>query len=91
MHDHHQLENAIGARLGPEKVHWEQRLSPGLQRGIYRFSLERGYLDSLLDTLVARPFVGLFKAFDAAERGWTGWLNAQPRPAAKPKTTKERV
>jgi NADH:ubiquinone oxidoreductase subunit 5 (subunit L)/multisubunit Na+/H+ antiporter MnhA subunit len=89
LHDHHQLENAIGARLGPEKVQWEQRLSPGLQRGIYRFGLERGYLDSLLDALIARPFVGLFKAFDAAERGWTGWLNAEP--AAKPKTTKERA
>lgn len=91
LHDHHQLENAIGARLEAEKAPWEQRLPAGLQRALYRFSLERGYLDSLLDSLVARPFARFFLICDAMERRWSGWLDGEPKAARPTSKTEDRA
>lgn len=79
LHDHHQLENAIGARPRAELAPWEQRLPAGLRTQLYRFALERGYLDTLLDRFVARPFLGLFRWFDRLERRWIGSLEGEPR------------
>lgn len=75
LHDHHQLENAIGSWPRTEGVMWEQRLPPKLQHGLYRFALERGYLDSMLEHYVAAPFVALFRRLDALETGWARLLD----------------
>jgi len=84
LHDHHQLEDAIGSRPRAEAPLWEQRLSPAVQRWLYRFSLERGYLDSLLERGVARPFLAVFLAFDGLERRWARFLEGQPAPPTPP-------
>jgi NAD(P)H-quinone oxidoreductase subunit 5 len=91
LHDHHQLENAIGARLEAEKAPLEQRLPAGLQRGLYRFCLERGYLDSLLDSLVARPFARLFLICDAIERRWSAILDGEPKAAPRASRREDRA
>lgn len=82
LHDHHQLENAIGSRPREELPGWEHRLPAGLQRWLYRFALERGYFDSLLDRCVARPFVRVFRALDAVEDRWARWLDGDADSAA---------
>ena len=88
LHDHHQLENAIGSRPREEGEMWEQRLPARLQQKWYRFALERGYLDSCLEKWVARPFVGLFQKLDAQEQRWADFINGgatKPEaPARKP-------
>ncbi len=84
LHDHHQLENAIGARPREERPQWEQRLPEGARRWLYRFSLERGYLDSLLDRFIARPFVALFRGFDTLERRWARLLEGNASVATHP-------
>jgi NAD(P)H-quinone oxidoreductase subunit 5 len=77
LHDYHLRENAIGAHLpgsgallavaGPAGA--------GRPRGwLYRFALERGYLDALLAEYVVGPFVRLFRRCDALERRWTNFL-----------------
>jgi NAD(P)H-quinone oxidoreductase subunit 5 len=76
LHDYHQLENAIGEHLphsgGP------LGLAPGrLRAWLYRFALERGYLDALLTDYVVAPFVRLFRGFDALERRWTDLLTGR--------------
>jgi NADH-quinone oxidoreductase subunit L len=73
LHDYHLLENALGDHLprpgGP------LRLAPGRFRTwLYRFGLERGYLDALLARFVVGPFVALFRACDGLERRWTDFL-----------------
>ena len=83
LHDHHQLENAIGSRPREELPGWEHRLPVTLQGWLYRFALERGYFDSLLDRCVARPFVCFFRALDVMEDHWARWLDGDPAPAAK--------
>ena len=79
LHDHHQLENAIGSRPREEPTQWEQRLPPAIQRRLYRFALERGYLDALLDRRVAHPFLSLFRSLDALEIRWARFLEGAPR------------
>ena len=51
------------------------RRAPGrFRRRLYRFALERGYLDALLDECVVAPFVRFFRRCDARERRWTEFL-----------------
>jgi NAD(P)H-quinone oxidoreductase subunit 5 len=84
LHDYHTIENAIGGRLPRRSASWPGTSRP-VHRWLYRFGLERGYLDALLRDYVALPFVQLFRGFDALERRWTDFLagersreNAEP-------------
>lgn len=65
LHDYHTIENAIGGRpsVKPAKDRW------------YRFALERGYLDNIIDLYLVRPFQRLFRWCDRNERRWTDWLS----------------
>lgn len=59
MHDYHVLENALDGHL-PESQTWFGRLVPKTyKRWFYRFSLEGGYLDELLNRIFVRPFVAI--------------------------------
>jgi NAD(P)H-quinone oxidoreductase subunit 5 len=74
LHDYHLLENAIGDHL-PRTGGPLGRLTRGrLGTWLYRFGLQRGYLDSLLSVYVVTPFVRLFRGLDALERRWTDFL-----------------
>ncbi len=78
LHDYHLLENAIGDHLQPSAGPLG-RLRPGrLRKWPYRFALERGYLDALLNNCVVAPFLGVFRWFDAWERRWTDFLAGRP-------------
>lgn len=90
LRDYHELENAIGDRLprppGPLTA------APLRLRGwLYRFAVERGYLDALLTDYMVQPFVGLFRWFDRLERRWSAFLNGtrtleQKAPSSKLET-----
>ncbi|MBN9118556.1 MAG: hypothetical protein J0I06_05245, partial [Planctomycetes bacterium] len=84
LQDYRHLENAIGARLHHGTAVWVRVVPARLRGRVYRFALERGYLDALLTRFVVRPFVALFRWFDAAERRWTARLNGPAPPAAVP-------
>jgi NAD(P)H-quinone oxidoreductase subunit 5 len=92
LHDHHLLENAIGEHL-PHVAGPLGRLAPGrLRIRLYRFALERGYLDALLADYVVAPFVGLFGWCDALERRWTDWLAGRtPRESEEAKPSLVQV
>jgi NAD(P)H-quinone oxidoreductase subunit 5 len=88
IRDHSGIENALGGR---------QPRSPGafgrLGARAYRFALERGHLDALLDRFVADPFVRFFRACTAVERSWTDALAGQQARgrAAAPVPVPEKV
>jgi NAD(P)H-quinone oxidoreductase subunit 5 len=75
LHDYHELENAIGARLPRTSTIWPQLAPRQDGAWIYRFALERGYLDALLGDYIVHPFQRVFRACDAWERQWTDWLS----------------
>ncbi|MCZ7582557.1 MAG: proton-conducting transporter membrane subunit [Deltaproteobacteria bacterium] len=67
LHDFHNVENAVGGHLAHTGVHYERALRPAVQGTLYRFALERAHLDALLDRIVVRPFLDLFRAADRFE------------------------
>jgi NAD(P)H-quinone oxidoreductase subunit 5 len=74
LHDYHRLENAIGAHLSHPPSPESRWLPAHLRIWLYRFSMERGFLDAILDEYIVRPFVALFRWCDAMERRWTKLL-----------------
>jgi NAD(P)H-quinone oxidoreductase subunit 5 len=74
LHDYHLLENAIGEHLPRSRGPLGRLASGQARRWLYRFALERGYLDALLARFVVVPFVSLFRGFDTLERRWTDFL-----------------
>ncbi len=77
LRDYRTLENAIGGRLNQAPPRLIQGWSPTAQLRAYRFFMERGYLDDLLDGWIVRPFQKSFQLFDRWERGWTDWLSGK--------------
>lgn len=74
LQDYHTLENAIGDHLPRGTTPWE-RLSGGPKGWLYRFALERGYLDAILREYVAGPLTRALLWCDAIERRWTDFLS----------------
>jgi NADH-quinone oxidoreductase subunit L len=74
LQDYRTLENAIGARLPRITGWWGRWLPDWAQNWLYRFALERGYLDAYLDDYIARPFLSVFEWCAAAEGKWTEYL-----------------
>jgi NAD(P)H-quinone oxidoreductase subunit 5 len=86
LQDYRVLENAIGDRLprppGP------LGFAPAAARAwLYRFALERGYLDAILSDYIARPFTDVFLWCERVERSWSTFLNGgdvRIEPSAAP-------
>ncbi len=77
LHDYHTLENAIGEHLPSPVIPFDRFAGAFVGAWLYRFALERCYLDSWLKSLVVSPFVRLFRWCDARERDWTDFLSGQ--------------
>lgn len=74
LKDYRMLENAVGSHLGGKKSQ-ESPAASSRQIWLYRFALERGYLDALLNCWIVDPFVKAFRSFDSLERRWTSFLS----------------
>jgi NADH-quinone oxidoreductase subunit L len=78
LRDRRAIEDALGGRPSqpaglPAWGAWRAWL--------YRFALERGYLDGLLDRYVVCPFVSMFRWFDSLEGRATDALSGEANPA----------
>jgi NAD(P)H-quinone oxidoreductase subunit 5 len=91
LQDYRNLENALGDRL-PQPPGPLVFASRRLRGWLYRFALERGYLDAILTDYVARPFVKLFRWFDSLERRGTDALaGTRSRAPEEPQPQTEKV
>lgn len=77
LQDYHLLENAIGDRL-PQGQTGRVFGSPQFQVWLYRFAVQRWYLDAWLSDYIARPIVRLFQWCDELEHRWTDYLSGEP-------------
>jgi hypothetical protein len=77
LQDYRTLENAIGERLPRAEAPWHRLAAPRRHAWLYRFALERGYLDATLIEFIVNPFVRAFRWCDAMERRWTDWLSGE--------------
>ncbi len=78
LHDLHGMEDAIGARPSWARGVVERIGSDDLRRASFLVALERGFLDSLLDRVVVRPFTKLATWLTQLDR----WLCEAVIPAA---------
>jgi len=88
LHDFHEARNAVGAthQDGARTGRWPV-LEP-VRLWLYRSSLERGYLEDLIELIFVAPTLGLARAIDHGER-WladriAGSDSATPTPVARP-------
>lgn len=92
LQDYRHLEDAIGGRLRHPNVPWLRLIPARCQAWLYRFALERGYLDIILTEFVVMPYVRLFRWIDRIERRWTDFLaGRQPRTPLRSSRTTERT
>jgi NADH-quinone oxidoreductase subunit L len=78
LQDYGTLENAIGDRLPRFGAPPGDAGVERFRIWLYRWSLERGYLDSMLTEYVVVPFVRVFRWCDSMERRWTDLLSQGP-------------
>lgn len=74
LQDQALLENAVGGRLAPGTGILSRLVPERVRLWLYRWSLERGYLDALLLDYISRPVLRLFQWCDRLERTWTDFL-----------------
>lgn len=70
LHDYHTIENAIGGRPDHPDSLILRIIPVGIRNFLYRFALERGFLDGLIDRFVITPFLATFRFFNTLESRW---------------------
>jgi NADH:ubiquinone oxidoreductase subunit 5 (subunit L)/multisubunit Na+/H+ antiporter MnhA subunit len=65
--DHERIENLLGRGLPRSGVHLERLVPEGVRCWLYRFALERGYLDATAAAFIVRARLALL-ALDRADR-----------------------
>jgi len=87
LHDYHQMHSAVGGEFTPTGQFLEGFFPQRMQLWLYRWALDRGHLDSILDRLVVHPLMqlsGVLGNLDRAgverpaNRREKGTLSAQP-------------
>lgn len=68
LHDFHQLRAAAGGQLEPTGKHLEVMVPPRLQLWLYRFAIDRGHFDTLLERTVVRPLLRLSRLLGRFDR-----------------------
>ena len=67
LHDYHRMHSAAGGELAQTGKHLEDLLPQGVQLWFYRWALDRGHLDTILDRWMLHPLMqlsGLFAKLD---------------------------
>lgn len=77
LQDQRTLENAIGGHLPQPAGPVDHVPADGLRAWLYRFAIERAYLDTILTDYLAAPFLQFFRWCDSKEHQWTSFLAAQ--------------
>src|SRR5579872_7169195 len=68
LHDYHQMHSAVGGELSPTGKQIEAMLPEKVQLWLYRWALDRGHLDTILDRFVIHPVVRLSQLFARLDR-----------------------
>jgi NAD(P)H-quinone oxidoreductase subunit 5 len=76
LHDYHQMHSAIGGQLSPTGKQIEEMLPEKIQLWLYRWALDRGHLDTIIERWVIAPLSQL-----------SAYLSRQDRTRAPSPTT----
>lgn len=67
LHDHHLAESAFGGHFAPSGSHLERLVPAGARSWLYRFALERAYVDAGIERVVVGPVLRGAAWLDACE------------------------
>jgi NAD(P)H-quinone oxidoreductase subunit 5 len=76
LHDYHQMHSAIGGQLSPTGRQIEEMLPDKIQLWLYRWAVDRGHLDTIIERWVIAPLSQL-----------SAYLSRQDRTSAPSATT----
>ncbi len=63
LHDYHQMHSAIGEEHTPSGTHLEDLFPERVQLWLYRWALDRGHVDTILDRFVVDPLMRVSTLF----------------------------
>jgi NAD(P)H-quinone oxidoreductase subunit 5 len=63
LHDYHQMHSAAGGELSPTGKHLEDLFPERVQMWLYRWALDRGHLDTVLDSWFIYPLMQISRFF----------------------------
>lgn len=81
LHDHHRMHSAIGGEISPAGRHLEDLFPERMRLWLYRWALDRGHLDTILDRWFIWPLLQisrLFAALDSVGRSTRRERRAKP-------------
>jgi NAD(P)H-quinone oxidoreductase subunit 5 len=61
LHDYHRMHSAIGGEISPTGSHLEDMVPEQMRVWLYRWALDRGHLDTILDRWFIHPLLQLSK------------------------------
>ncbi len=79
LHDFHEAGNAVGEVR--ERGRRRRLIPERLELWLYRFALERGYVEALVDRVAVAPVLGLARAADRAEKWIADRIAGDRRPS----------
>jgi NADH:ubiquinone oxidoreductase subunit 5 (subunit L)/multisubunit Na+/H+ antiporter MnhA subunit len=68
LHDYHKMHSAVGGEVSRTGQHLEAFFPERLQLWLYRWSLDRGHLDTILDRWAIEPLTRVSKLFARLDR-----------------------
>ena len=68
LHDYHQMHSAAGGELSPTGQHLDELFPERFQLWLYRWALDRGHLDTVLDRFVIHYLMRLSRLFAKLDR-----------------------
>jgi hypothetical protein len=90
LHDYHKMHSAIGGELSPTGKHLEELISERAQLWLYRWSLDRGHLDTILDLFVIHPLMRLSRLFASLDSmGLDRSVSRRQAPVTTPRAAPE--
>ncbi|MEU1878041.1 proton-conducting transporter membrane subunit [Streptosporangium sp. NPDC020072] len=75
IHDHHHLEQALGAPLPPTGRHLDRLVPAGPRAWLYRYALERGYFDAWLRDHLVGGLARLVRRAESLDDRWARLLS----------------
>ena len=78
LRDYRKLEDNLGESPSFQAVAIRSKTLYRFRVWQYRFAMERGHLDTILDEWIVSPFLGILRRFDQVERWWIRCLSTQP-------------
>jgi NAD(P)H-quinone oxidoreductase subunit 5 len=84
LHDYHAMHSAVGGELAPTGQHLEDLFPAAARLWLYRWALDRGHLDTILDRVVIDPLMRVSRLFAKLDGMWLDASAGRPEETVPP-------